>query len=62
MRYDGELELQKTRTEKKDAHDNLSKEYQDISTPALDWRDVEWLVSDDHLKKGLTRARSKIHP
>ena len=62
MRHDGELELQKTRTEKKDAHDNFSKEYQDISTPALDWRDVEWLVSDDHLKKGLTRARSKIHP
>jgi hypothetical protein len=35
LRHDGELELQKTRTEKKDAHDNFSKEYQDISTPAL---------------------------
>jgi hypothetical protein len=62
MRHDGEFELEKTIKKRRDEHAKWGKEHQDISNPALDRRDHEWLVSDDHLKKGLTRAHSKIHP
>jgi hypothetical protein len=62
MRHDPELELEKTRKKIREAYDDLPEEYRNISSPALSRRDVEWLVSDDHLKKGLARARSKIRP
>lgn len=55
-RYDGSLDSVRRQTRL--AHEKLRPEFRSIVSPALRGADVEWLVSDDHLKKAL-RRRSK---
>ena len=60
LRHDGGLEERAEAIRRR--HAELPHDFRSIASPSLRRSDVEWIVSDDHLKKALVRAASKNGP
>jgi hypothetical protein len=60
LRHDGELDVRAQAIKRR--HAELPQDFRSIASPSLRRSDVEWIVSDDHLKKALVRAASKNGP
>jgi hypothetical protein len=57
LRHDGALEERAQETWRR--HAELPDDFRSIASPSLRRSDLEWIVSDDHLKKALALAASK---
>jgi hypothetical protein len=57
LRHDGALEERAQETRRR--HAELPDDFRSIASPSLRRSDLEWIVSDDHLKKALALAASK---
>jgi len=57
LRHDGALEERAQETWRR--HAGLPDDFRSIASPSLRRSDLEWIVSDDHLKKALALAASK---
>jgi hypothetical protein len=57
LRHDGGLEERAREARRR--HAELPDEFRSIASPSLRRSDLEWIVSDDHLKKALALAASK---
>jgi hypothetical protein len=57
LRHDGGLEERAQEIRRR--HAELPHDFRSIASPSLRRSDVEWIVSDDHLRKALARTASK---
>ena len=60
LRHDGGLEELAQASWRR--YTELPDDFKSITSPSLPRSDVEWIVSDDHLRKALARAASKNGP